>query len=290
MDLPFNPSVFRSYLSLKAILQGLGGAAVIYLLIILFVAITGPAKLRSMEDTLASQKISLSSKTAHKQASPTHDKHATTAHDTHHDPSHDKDHKEETHHDPQQEQNKDALLPAPFEGLSEPTKDGHGVLPKKSARGLTPFHAYKRPFIKTKKPVIALAIRDFGLSKSQSDTLLEQLPRDVTLIVSPYAPHIDQWSKDMRSAGYETWLYIPAQDHTYPMTDPGPLALLKNGGLQHNLDASKKAMASYAGYAGIAMDMDNTFLTAETVLQAVFSNIFKRGLGYIDLNLSLIHI
>ena len=43
-----------------------------------------------------------------------------------------------------------------------------GALPKHAPNGLTPFEAYKKPFVDQGKPTIAIAIMDYGLSDSDS--------------------------------------------------------------------------------------------------------------------------
>ena len=303
MDLPF-----RSHFSLKTALHGLVGASVICVIIALFIAFTGPSSLRKAEDTLASQKIVLSGSenTAHhaettdshhadaESVAKASDSHAAeTVHREEKSPS---DHSEEHegNNSPEMETHaapaggeihaKDPLLPAPLDGLSEPAHDGHGVFPKTNSRGLTPFHGYKRPFNKTDKPVIALAVRNFGISRMQSIKLLRSLPRDVSFVVSPYATHINKWTKDARAAGHETWLYIPTQNSDYPARDPGPLALLKGSGLKESIAAMDHSLSQFVGYTGIAMDMDRTFLSSQTVLKSVLANTLQRGLGYFEMN------
>ena len=269
MDFPLRP-----YFSLKTVLQGLGGVGVIYLLIALFIAIVGPSSLRKAEDTLASQKIVLS---GNKELKASSEK-------TKLQPEKSDAKEEKATHAASDVYPKSPLLPAPIDDLSEPARDGQGILPKVAARGLTPFHGYKRPFTKTNKPIIALAIEGFGLSRSQSATLLRSMPRDVSFIISPYATHVKKWAEDSRAAGHEIWLHIHSQDHEYPMKDPGPFGLLREYGLQKTMKAMEHSLASFPGYTGIAMDMDKTFLSSQTILRSVLGDTFKRGVGYFELN------
>jgi len=274
MELPFRP-----YFSSKTvIIRGLAIVAGLYVLLAIFIAFAGPSTLRKAEDTLASQKISIDGVRNDETKGSHHAEHSEK-HE-----SEDDEHAGNDNMGAQDMHPKNALLAAPIDGLSEPSKDGHGVLPITNARGLTPFHAYKRSFNKTDKPVIALAIRDFGMSRSDSINMLRKLPRDVTLIVSPYATHISKWAKDARAAGHETWLYIPTQNADYPTKDPGPLALLKSTGLQQTLETLEHSLAQFSGYSGVAMDMDKTFLTSQTIIQSVLGGAFKRGLGYFEMN------
>lgn len=182
------------------------------------------------------------------------------------------------------EVNKNGLMMAPIEGLYEKSEKTGGLLPKISPRGLTPFHGYKKPFTKGTKPVIALAISNFGLSQQDSDKMLETMPQGVTFILTPYASDIQSWQQKARDAGHETWLFVPAENARATIADPGSQALLSHSNIQYNQDRLDWALSLTTGYAGIAMDMDNTFLEVRPMLGALMDQIFKRGLGYYEMN------
>ena len=55
-----------------------------------------------------------------------------------------------------------ALIAAPVNGLYETST--FGVLPKIAESGATPFNVYKKPFPLPGKPMIAVAVMDYGLS------------------------------------------------------------------------------------------------------------------------------
>lgn len=179
---------------------------------------------------------------------------------------------------------KNGLMLAPIEGLYEASTKTGGMLPKISPRGLTPFHGYKKPFKPSGKPIIALAISNFGLSQNDSQKLLEKMPENVTFILTPYASDVQAWQQKAREGGHETWLYIPAENETATIADPGSQALLSHSNIQYNKDRLDWALSLTTGYAGIAMDMDNTFLEVKPMLTTLMEDNFKRGLGYFEMN------
>jgi uncharacterized protein len=173
------------------------------------------------------------------------------------------------------------LPTAPIQGLYESAETG--MLPKTSETGLTPFEAYKRPFVSHGKPAIALAVRDYGLSAKESDEALA-LPPEISLILSPYAENVDLWQKKARESGHEVWLFLPLENDRFLEDDPGPRALLTRSSLPDNQKRLAWILSRATGYAGIAAETDKTFIDMHAMLGALMSTIYKRGLGYLELN------
>lgn len=82
------------------------------------------------------------------------------------------------------------------------------------------------------RPKIAIIITGLGLSRSSTEQALE-LPKDVGLSFSPYAHNVRQWMESAREKGYELYLDLPLEPEDYPLTDPGPYALLTNHAEDH---------------------------------------------------------
>jgi polysaccharide deacetylase 2 family uncharacterized protein YibQ len=173
------------------------------------------------------------------------------------------------------------LKPAPFEGLYE-VKDGL-KLPKIDADGMTPFEAYKRPFGYLGNPVVALVIRNYGLSVADSDIALA-LPPEVTLLLSPYADNPELWQKKAREAGHEVWLNLPMENNRYLVDDPGPQALLSRASLPENQKKLNNVLGSVTGYTGIVAETDKAFLDMHAMLGELIKSVFARGLGYVEMN------
>jgi polysaccharide deacetylase 2 family uncharacterized protein YibQ len=175
----------------------------------------------------------------------------------------------------------DALYPAPMEGLYYDTPQGK--LPKISEKGLTPFQAYKKPFVSPGKPLVAVAVLDYGLSEAASEMAV-QLPPHVSLVLSPYAADPERWQQQAREHGHEVWLQMPLETKEYPMVDPGPQGILASGSLKYNQDRLEWLLTRTPGYAGIAAFHDNAFSGYEPMLTGLMKGVFSRGLGYLELN------
>ncbi len=160
-----------------------------------------------------------------------------------------------------------------------------GPLPKRAANGLTPFEAYKKPFTDPGKPAIAIAILDYGLSDSDSRSVLEKLPSEVSLILNPYASNFDTWKSLAQAKGNEFWINVPIENTGFPAgEDPGPQVLLVHSDFKYNQEKFYWALSRTSGYAGIAGFTDPAFLNAQSVLKALLDDAYNRGIGYFEIN------
>lgn len=176
-----------------------------------------------------------------------------------------------------------SLAEAPFPGLFETTPEGFlPVIDKRD--NTTPFNAYAQLFEdQGNAPLVSIAIRDFGLSETLSSRILS-LPAAVTPILSPYSPRAEDWQKAAREDGHEFWLHAPMEQLTYPLNDPGPLAIMSGDMIEPNLERLKKIMGSAAGYPGIAIETNRRFESNSLMLTNIITALFDRGLGIAEIN------
>ena len=176
---------------------------------------------------------------------------------------------------------KDALSPAPFDGLVEFSK--FGSLPIIGKNNLAPFDAYKKPFnYDVKKPLIAIAVR--GADMTPDPDVFSKLVPQVSILLSPYSDLVDTVQKQARNQGYEVWLELPVESNSYPYDDPGPKGILVRSGLQYNQDNYRSVLASTTGYAGLAVYTDSAFQDAKPMINGILMDAFKRGLGFFEMN------
>lgn len=173
------------------------------------------------------------------------------------------------------------LAPAPKEGLFE--RAASGMLPVRG-ENTTPFDYYRRPFTPSEKPVIALIFDDYGLSESASQKALDAFPETVSFLVSSYSAEPQKWSDLARAAGHETWMKVNFETRNYPVSDPGPQALLANASLQYNEDRLLWNLSRATGYAGIAGATDSVFESAASILQPLIKQVYRRGLAFMEIN------
>lgn len=177
-----------------------------------------------------------------------------------------------------------ALPPAPLDGLYVDTRDGRLPAVRDSDR-LRPFDAYKRPFDQkaaTGRKRVSIVLVDFGLSEGLSRMALNDLPADITVAVSPYAPAAAMWVQDARAAGHEPWMVLPAESELYPTNDPGPQAVLIGAAEQQNLNRLYWTLSQAQGYAGIVSAYNPVFFRSAADMRPVLGDVFGRGLGFVD--------
>ncbi len=177
-----------------------------------------------------------------------------------------------------------ALSAAPLEGLSQ---DHNGkMLPiSRIQDDMTPFQAYKKPFEAVAgRALVSIVIVDFGLSESLSNTALEKLPADITLVLNPYADDPAKWASSSRSKGHEFWLSLPMQTKEFGTGDTGPNTLLLNASKEENEARLFNVMGTAAGYAGIVSQEGHVFTQDIPSAEPIQKQIFGRGLGFVESN------
>lgn len=183
--------------------------------------------------------------------------------------------------------NENSLIEAPVAGLYESTSVG--LLPaRREEDNLTPFEAYKRPFQRqSDKPVLSFVIFDAGLSRAQTEKIINDFPPEVTLAFSPYSRDLKLLTDVARQDGHEVWLTLPLETKNYPLDDPGPSSLLVNASAEQNKSRLMTLLASTQGYAGFFSQKDHVFRREDAVVNPALQEIFERGLAIIDTNTSL---
>ncbi len=174
-------------------------------------------------------------------------------------------------------------LPNPGPGLYRDLPGGH--LPIFRAKdNMSVFKAYKRPFVPqgTKKPQIALAIMGLGLSNRATESAIESLPPEISLIMSPYAKELPAWIERARESGHEVWLSLPLETNNYPSDDPGPHTALIGVAEQFNLKKLEWVMGRAEGYVGFVTPPLPRLVNAPVDLRPLLSDVYKRGLGFVD--------
>lgn len=246
--------------SFRAIGVGVLASIIIYLTFVSLSFIGGSAKVEGIEAGLASQVIELS------RPDIVEERYVD----------------EETHSEVSQSSSA-GMPPAPYEGLVEHI--GGMTLPIVGKNNLGPFDAYRKQFILNRdKPAIAIMIKGYGLSSKLSREAVEAFPSNITFLLSPYADNAPDYQRAARSNGYEVWLEFPMENKRFPAEDPGFHGILSNVGLKDNLENYKWILSRAVGYAGLAGYSDERFQSSQAVLQNLFSDVFKRGLGYFEIN------
>ncbi|MAE50427.1 MAG: hypothetical protein CMH27_01315 [Micavibrio sp.] len=291
----FMPNIVSSFRS-WAFLYGLGAGLSVYAILAAWALIGGAVGLESVQGKLASQTITItrsdavvshSRKDSHQPRADHQDQPLQEAQSTTN--STVRDHDQLAKNAPQQDQGVPdvAMKEAPYPGLYETDAKGSLLPIIRDSDGLTPFQAYKRPFVfKEGQKMIALVLDGFGLSNELSKNAALLLPENVSFIMSPYTRDSKALAQTARNNGHEIWLKIPFENQNFPYEDPGSKAILSRASLSANMDNLKWALASTSGYVGLAFYSDLAFQKSKPALNALFKEAIDRGLGLFETNIS----
>jgi polysaccharide deacetylase 2 family uncharacterized protein YibQ len=173
-------------------------------------------------------------------------------------------------------------LSAPDPALSETAEAG--TLPR--ARGTQGvWKAYARPFDgPADKPRVAIIITGLGLSRAATLAAIGQLPGGITLAFDPYARNLEEWVGLGRSNGHEALLQLPMEPMDFPVSDPGPLALLTDFDATQNIARLHQVLASAIGYVGLLQVMGSKFAASDAALRPPLEELKKRGLLFVGVS------
>ncbi len=161
----------------------------------------------------------------------------------------------------------------------------HGPLPKIAPDGRRPadmFAATSVAEAEDKRPKIGILIGGLGISREQTSSVLEKLPRTITLGFTPYADSLEGWVSRARESGHEVMLQVPMEPFDYPNNDPGPQTLLTSLPATANIDRLNWAMGRMSGYFGLATFMGAKFTASEEALAPILTEAGRRGLVFLD--------
>jgi hypothetical protein len=171
------------------------------------------------------------------------------------------------------------LVRAPLPGLTE--EGPGGPLPVVGPDGQRPADAYRRPFVDDGLPRIALIVGGLGWDADGSRRAIAQLPPEVTLGFSAYAPDLQSWIDAARAAGHEVLIELPMEPFDYPENDPGEHTLLTTAGAGANIGRLEWLMSRATGYFAVMNYLGERFLTSEPSLTPVLSEISERGVDMV---------
>jgi len=165
--------------------------------------------------------------------------------------------------------------------LAEPGKDGK--LPIIGRDGRQPWQVYARPFdANDKRPRVALAVTNMGLSAAATDQAINSLPGGITLVFAPFAEGIRDAIARARARGHEVLLNVPMEPEAYPRSDPGPYTLLTSLSEAENMDRLVWSLTRAEAYVGIANLTGSKFATSPRHLEPVLKQLRQRGLLFVD--------
>ncbi len=132
------------------------------------------------------------------------------------------------------------------------------------------------------KPKVAVIITGLGYSRNATLAAMGQLPPNVTLAFDPYAKGVDEWMGLARSNGHEVLMALPMEPGDFPISDPGPLAMLTDLEASRNVDRLHKIFSNGLGYVGMLQTMGSKFAASEAAMRPVMAELKTRGVLYVS--------
>ena len=165
-------------------------------------------------------------------------------------------------------------LSAPDPNYTETTEAG--TLPRaRGSQGV--WKAYARPFDgPADKPRVAIIITGLGLSRAATLAAISQMAGGITLAFDPHTRNLEEWVGLGRSNGHEALLHLPMEPNDFPVSDPGPMALLTDFDAVQNIARMHQVLASAIGYVGVIQIMGSKFAASDAALRPALEELKKR--------------
>jgi polysaccharide deacetylase 2 family uncharacterized protein YibQ len=161
------------------------------------------------------------------------------------------------------------------------------MLPRIGPDGRQPmqvYAAYADPA--DRRPRIAILVAGLGMSASESEDAIQNLPAAVSLAFSPYAYKPEPLLDEARAHGHEYLVSIPMEPQGYPLDDPGNRALMTGNTDAENLRLLDWSLSRFAGYVGATGALGSLrgerFGASTTQMAPILSELAMRGLLYVD--------
>lgn len=171
-------------------------------------------------------------------------------------------------------QEADSSLEVDFNGMK---------IPQISASGQKPWLEYSRP--STVSPgffKVAVIVKNLGLNKRTTQSIINKLPGEVSLAFSPYGRNNAELVRLARAAGHETYvdLYLSSKD--FLKSDNGPLSMNITSGQEENLNRLAKTVSSFSPLGGVVVNNGIADEYSRPRLQVIFEKIRDMGLLLVD--------
>jgi len=176
--------------------------------------------------------------------------------------------------------------PQPLAPPNDPSileKTDMGMLPMVSETGTEPWKTYARPFNgDVAAPMLGLVVTGLGMSASLTEAAINHLPVEVTLSFSAYGSSVKSWVEKARAVGHEVLLEVPMETDSFPVDDPGPMAMMTTKKTSENLKLLNLLMAQAQGYVGFIGQFGSKFTKNEKKMSPILGELKSRGLFFVD--------
>jgi len=125
---------------------------------------------------------------------------------------------------------------------------------------------------------VAIIITGMGLSKSSTVEAMK-LPPAISFSFSPYSSNLNEWFQAAKANGNSILLDLPLEPNDYPITDPGPYALLTSLTKEENLGRLKELLSlADPALSGLVASRDEKFSSSVENLAALLNELKNHNL------------
>ncbi len=168
------------------------------------------------------------------------------------------------------------------EGAKGPSFQGVQLPPKSE----WPAYQYsqKKPHEVAAAHRIVIVLKGVGLETAAALKAIDNLPAQIVIAFSAYAPDLPALIKYSHERGHESLVVVPMEPDDFPTNDPGPMALLLNNSPEKNLQHLAQALEHAKGIVGISHTMGHVLASQKNFLQPIVEDVLKRGLIWFDVH------
>lgn len=162
-----------------------------------------------------------------------------------------------------------------------------GYLPRVAPDGRRPMEVFSAPFDRgVQGPRVGLIVAGIGMNDGDTSHAIGVLPVTVALALSPYAGTPDRVIAGVRKSGHEFLMAVPMEPVEFPLSDPGPRALMTHLSPEENLERLHWVMSRGGGYVGMTNALGGMrgerFAGMGDQMSAILREVGRRGLLFVD--------
>lgn len=126
-------------------------------------------------------------------------------------------------------------------------------------------------------PKVAIIVTNLGTNKNITEAALS-LPQKITLGFSAYTTDLKIFFNKAISVGYDVLVYLPFAPQDYPISDPGPYAILSTNLPEKNISITRAILDSFPGASGIYGDYRESLSSNQQVFTPILDFLASRDM------------
>ena len=130
--------------------------------------------------------------------------------------------------------------------------------------------------------MVGLVIGGLGMSSTQTQIAIDELPAEVTLSFALDSKRLDYWIKTARADGHEVLIEVPMEAYDYGRAKMHPDTLLAGADAKANLARLDGILSRASGYFGIVNYQGAKFAADKAAASPVLERLGEKGLMFID--------